>query len=361
MAKDARKVLVIPNITNSRNPDADSFIDVIHNHITALESLGNYHWHIVLREHIGRLDLPNVSQHIVPISGDMIHMRVVFPKEVIKLLLNLDYDVIYSHLPDWYMVKRYTQKPIYGYAHWWELKTSNPEDRKNRSRNIPAEIIGTLHMEKCFLNTYDQKNRVLNEASVWFNDDKVSQLDSILEVWHLGVPSDHIVERPARKIKEIVFNHRAAGYKGYPKFIQMMKEYRETRKDFIVWVPQLKGLPDEKWIDNTKVDKKDYYKRLARAVAGVQMRQKNYGWSVAATDCMMNGTPVVFQDSDCYREIDPNGLFFKRKDKFFEILDRLLDEPKYRRYHSIRSIERSWQLHEEDNHMIRKLHGHLSP
>ena len=91
------------------------------------------------------------------------------------------------------------------------------------------------------------------------------------------------------------------------------------------------------------------------------MRQKNYGWSVAATDCMMNGTPVVFQDSDCYREIDPNGLFFKRKDKFFEILDRLLDEPKYRRYHSIRSIERSWQLHEEDNHMIRKLHGHLSP
>ena len=48
---------------------------------------------------------------------------------------------------------------------------------------------------------------------------------------------------------------------------------------------------------------------------GVQMRKTNYGWSVSGTDCMMNGTPMIFQDSLCYREI-ANGLFFTKKKDF---------------------------------------------
>ena len=43
----ARKVLVIPNITNSSNIEKDSFIDVIHNHIKALEKYGEYFWHVL--------------------------------------------------------------------------------------------------------------------------------------------------------------------------------------------------------------------------------------------------------------------------------------------------------------------------
>ena len=31
--KDLRKVLVIPNITNSNNIEKDSFVDVLYNHI----------------------------------------------------------------------------------------------------------------------------------------------------------------------------------------------------------------------------------------------------------------------------------------------------------------------------------------
>lgn len=354
-----RKVLVIPNITNSANIEKDSFVDVIYNHINALKSHGDYYWHILLPQPVAKLNLDNVKQHIVDISGDMIHMRVTFPRKAINLLQELDYDVIYSHLPDWYMVKRYTDKPIVGYSHWWEMKSCNAEDRKNRQRNIVPELLGVLGMKVCYLNTQDQKNRVLAEAREWFNDQKVQELDRILQVWHLGVPDNKIVSDIASKDKIIVFNHRAAAYKGYPQFIELMKEYREHRTDFTVWVPQLEGVPEESWINNTKVPKHEYYTRLQNCTVGIQMRQSNYGWSVAATDCMMNGTAMIFQESDCYHEIDPDGLFFKYKKDLFTLLDKFLDDKEFRNEQSLKSINRAKELYNKEQKMFELLHINL--
>jgi hypothetical protein len=214
-------------------------------------------------------------------------------------------------------------------------------------------------MEVCYLNTQDQKDRVLEEARQWFNDERVQQLDKILQVWHLGVPDGKIIENPTEKEKIIVFNHRAAAYKGYPQFIELMKEYRETRQDFIVWVPQLDGKPEESWIDNTKVPKHEYYTRLQRCAVGIQMRQSNYGWSVAATDCMMNGTAVIFQESDCYHEIDPDGLFFKYKKDLFSTLDKFLDDDTFRNEQGLRSINRTKELRKEEQKMFELLHNNL--
>jgi hypothetical protein len=199
----------------------------------------------------------------------------------------------------------------------------------------------------------------LTEAREWFNDEKVKQLDQILQVWHLGVPEGKIIPTPTDKDKVIVFNHRAAAYKGYPQFIELMKEYRKQRQDFIVWVPQLDGKPEESWIDNTKVPKHEYYTRLQRCSVGIQMRQSNYGWSVVATDCMMNGTAVIFQESDCYHEIDPDGLFFKYKKDLFAILDKFLDDDNFRYEQGMRSINRTKQLRKEEQEMFKILNSNL--
>lgn len=359
----ARNVMVIPNITNSANIEKDSFVDVLYNHINGLKLYGDYFWHVVLPKPCAKLNLPNVKQHIIPFSGDMINMRVAFPEKLIKLLQKDIYDVVYSHLPDWFAVARYTDKKIIGYSHWWEMKVCNAEDRKNRSRNIVPELLGALKMDTCYLNTQDQKNRVLDEAREWFNDDVVNKLNSILKVWHLGVPKSKIIESSvpfSERENTIVFNHRAAGYKGYPKFIELMNEYRTRRSDFTVWVPQLVGNPDVDWIDNKKVPKSEYYKRLQRCKVGVQMRQTNYGWSVSATDCMMNGTPMIFQDSLCYREIDPNGLFFKYKKDFFEYLDQMLDSEEFMIHNSQLAINRAYELSSNEDKMLEQLHKKLS-
>lgn len=365
---NSRKVLVIPNITNSSNIDKDSFVDVIHNHIKALDSYGDYYWNILMPtgKLSKKLNLSNVKQHQIDIPGDMMNQRSFPSSDLISILKNIEYDVIYSHLPDWPQVGRYKKTmdtKIVGYCHWWEMKSCNgPDNRAGKAKWmwLPIELLGISQMDTCYLNTQDQKNRVLAEAGETFNKEFVQKLDDILEVWNLGLPEDRIVDTISdTKEKVIVFNHRAASYKGYPKFIELMKEYREQRQDFVVWVPQLSGKAPYSWIDNTKVPKHEYYKRLQDCTVGIQMRQSNYGWSVSGTDCMMNGTPMIWQDSDCYREIDPDGMFFKYKKELFEYLDNMLDNTIFRKNKESNSIERAKQLSTNEGRMIGKLHKKL--
>lgn len=89
------------------------------------------------------------------------------------------------------------------------------------------------------------------------------------------------------------------------------------------------------------------------------MRQSNYGWSVAATDCMMNGTAVIFQDSECYHEIDPNGLFFKYKKDLFATLDKFLDDDAFCQEQGMRSIARTKDLQKEEQEMFKLLYNNL--
>ena len=365
--KDARKVLVIPNITNASNIEKDSFVDVLYNHIIALDKVGQYFFNVILPKPVRKLNLENVKQHIAPFSGDMMNQRAFPPLDLIKIMKDVEYDVIYSHLPDWVQTGRYKNSidtKIIGYCHWWESKTANGIDRRPGKAKwlwLPIELLGVHQMDTCYVNTQDQKSRILEQAKDIFNDEFIKELDNILVVWNLGLPSKLIVKKPStQKRKVIVFNHRAAAYKGYPKFLELMREYRKRRDDFVVWVPQLNGQSPESWIDNSKAPKHEYYQRLQDTMVGIQMRQTNYGWSVSGTDCMMNGTPMVWQESDCYREIDPNGLFWNKKVDFFNILDKILDNDDYRNELELKAIERAHELSTNEDKMIKELHKNLS-
>jgi hypothetical protein len=365
--KNARKVLVIPNITNASNIEKDSFVDVLYNHIIALDKVGDYFWNVILPKPVIKLNLENVKQHIAPFSGDMMNQRAFPPLDLIKIMRDVDYDVIYSHLPDWVQTGRYKNSintKVIGYCHWWEMKSCNGIDRRAGKAKwmwLPIELLGISQMDTCYLNTQDQKNRVLNEANELFNDTFVKKLDNILKVWNLGVSESKIIDNPSKaKRNIIVFNHRAAAYKGYPKFLELMREDRKQRQDFTVWIPQLNGQSPESWIDNSKSPKHEYYQRLQDCMIGIQMRQSNYGWSVSGTDCMMNGTPMVWQESDCYREIDPNGLFWNKKVDFFKILDRILDDTEYRNELDIKAIQRAKELSNNEGIMIEELHRKLN-
>ena len=369
---NARKVLVIPNITNYSNIEKDSFVDVLFNHVNALKSYGEYFWYVVMPKGnvCAKLNtLDNVKQIEVPIPGDMMNQRCFPPEELIGVLKNTDYDIIYSHLPDWNVVGRYkktTDTKIIGYCHWWEMSYCNGVDNrpgKAKQLWLPNEILGVLQMDTCFINTQDQKNKVIEEAKQWFGDFVLKQLDEKLCVWNLGVMKDKIISEPnPNKHNIIVFNHRTAGYKNYNKFVGYMEAYKKHRQDFKVWVPQYqpkdKKLP---WFDTTKeASKQAYYEKLQLCKVGIQPLQTNYGWSVSATDCMMNGTPMVFHNSDCYREIEPDGLFFNNQKELFELLDKILDDDTYRSERELAALKRANELSENDTKMFSVLHKKLS-
>jgi hypothetical protein len=75
---------------------------------------------------------------------------------------------------------------------------------------------------------------------------------------------------------------------------------------------------------------------------------------------MMNGTAVIFQESDCYHEIDPDGLFFKFKKDLFATLDKFLDDTTFRHEQGVRSIQRTKELQDKENNMLLLLNDNLS-
>jgi hypothetical protein len=123
----ARKILVIPNITNYREIEKDSFVDVIFNHVSELKNYGEYFWYVIMPKgnpsaKLNMLD--NIKQIEVPISGDMMNQRSFPSEELVGVLKDTNYDIIYSHLPDWNVIGRYKKTintKIIGYCHWWEM------------------------------------------------------------------------------------------------------------------------------------------------------------------------------------------------------------------------------------------------
>ena len=353
--ENSRRVLVIPNYTFGEDYNKDSFVDVLSSQIKALGN--DYYWIIPVITPVKKFNLPNVDQRVCNISGNIFWMRSNFPTDIKKLLREEEYDVVYSHLTDWH-IGRYTNKPIIGYSHWWEMKECNSHSWLNRSRNIPHEIVNILDYKVCFTNTLQQKKAVIENSKEWFNDDITKRLDSIIQVMNLGVSQEKIIDSPSNDYdKTIVFNHRTNSYKGWDRFIKWMEKYRETRQDFVVWAPLLDKPNKWSWVDTTKYDKETYYKKLSQSCVGVTPKQDHMGWSVSSTDSMMCGLPVLFQEQDCYKEIMSDGLTFKNQRELFKLLDEMLDNKDFRMEWSEKGIEGAKRLVNVDEENINQLHS----
>ena len=357
------RVMVVPNITNSKNLEADSFIDVIENHI---QNLGDgFFWYLPLPKEVNRLKkFSNVEQIIIKMSGNMFHMRVNFPLDMIKLLnnstmnpkkvgnnLNRAYDVVYSHLPDW-GVRRYVpnKKKIIGYCHWWEMDICNGKSNLNNHLNFENEILGALQMDTLYVNTIAQKDVVIDKAGEYFNQKQLDRLEKIIQPFYLSVPKEEVVDAPQYNYdKIIVFNHRCAEYKGYHKFMKWMREYRNRRTDFKLWITQAQKFGEtfeEDWILDTYYSKKDYFTQLGKCCVTVTPYETHFGWSLSATDSMMRGTPVIFEECPNYREINEDAPFYGKgnKEEMFTLLDKMLDDYDYRMGYARQSLHRASEL-----------------
>ncbi len=323
------RILVYPNITFAKDLEKDSYIQVIKKQITLLNEIRNDLWfYLILPKEVPSLVFDNVTQLYIDLPTHPPTMRAHFDTEAIKKVLpkHYDFDLLMSHLPEHtYDLKNVlfnkTQHipKIFGYAHWFDLKSvvNWPMDsfRKN--------IIGLLEYDRCYLNTEHQKQLVLEEAKETFSDNTIKQLDDILTVQHLGVDEKDIVDSiNPNPEKIIVFNHRPDTYKHYNEFIEVMDKLYEERKDFKVWVPLL-GKSNRDYIITDKGDKQFYYNKLKTCCVGFSPKQDYGGWSVATTDGMMNGVPYIMYDELYYKELNPKGEYFANKSL----------HPKYREKH----------------------------
>jgi hypothetical protein len=59
---------------------------------------------------------------------------------------------------------------------------------------------------------------------------------------------------------------------------------------------------------------------------GFAPKQKYGGWSVAATDGMMNGCPYIFYEGDYYHELQDDADFFTTDDESLKLINEYLDD-----------------------------------
>lgn len=339
------RVLVYPNITFQEDLEKDSYIQVIKNQISLLNEIRSDLWfYLILPCPVPSLAFDNVTQWYIDFETYPQTMRSNFRVDVIRKMLHngYDFDLVMSHLPEhthqlvntMYNTTHHVP-PVFGYCHWWDLKSvvSWPKD------SFLQNITGLLEYDRCYLNTQHQKDLVLNQASETFVPKVINKLDKILTVQHLGVNNSDIVsEINQTPEKIIVFNHRPDTYKHFKEFIAVCDKLWELRQDFKVWIPLL-DKPNRDYVITDKGDKQWYYKELQKCYMGFSPKQKYGGWSVAMTDGMMNGVPYIMYDDTYYHELNDNGDFFKDDHEALLLMNTYLDDPKYRNEQAEQAID----------------------
>ena len=345
--KKVVRILVYPNITFQENLERDSFVQVIKNQIKELNAIRDDLWFYLILTKKLKLDFDNVTQYIIDLPTYPQTMRSHFDVPLMQKIIKheLDFDLVMSHLPEhtfdlvnvMHNVTHHIPT-VFGYCHWFDLKevVAWPKD------SFVKNIMGLLEYERCYLNTQHQKDMVLKQASLTFNDDIIVKLNEILQVQHLGVDrediADDINENPE---KIIVFNHRPDTYKNFNGFLKVIDTLREQRQDFKVWIPlwETKDRTRESFVYTTKSDKQWYYNELKKCCVGFSPKQKYGGWSVATTDGMMNGVPYIMYDDTYYKELCPSADFFENDEIATNLLNLFLDDTKYRNEQAVSAKE----------------------
>lgn len=325
------KILVWPNWTFQKNLNADSFTIVIRNVIPHLPK--DIHWTIPVPYNVSLLnEFDNVEQVVYDFPSYPNTMRCDFnTKKFLKLIdwERNDWDIIYSHLPEHTaqisncIANNTNINPkIIGYCHWYEVDENTAYDK----RLINQNLLGTLEMDECGVNTAWLRDLVIEKSEKIFNTEMLDKVSKIVQPHYLGI--DNYDFSGGDKIpNSILFNHRPSDYTGWKKFLDVMDEIYEERKDFTVYGTLIEA--ERPYIKRVRFpERKDYLDFIKKMVVGIGFFQTYSAWSISTTDGMSRGVPYLVPNKLCYPEMmgDDYPLFYDGVDDFKTKIVSILDD-----------------------------------
>jgi glycosyltransferase involved in cell wall biosynthesis len=334
------RILVWPNITYSEDLEKDSYVVVLSNVIREVNKLvPGIFWSIVTPKEVKSLKFPNTEQLILDFPTYPNSMRINFDfKKVMNLVdwRKNDYDIVYSHLPEHTLQlsnlfnnQTNIRPKFIGYCHWYEVD-ENTAYSKNVFMN---NIAGTLEMQECGVNSVWLKDLILKKSAKFYSESVLEDLERILQPHYLGTDAD-VGDNTNLIPRSILFNHRPNEYTGWNEFLKSMDQLYEKRQDFTVYVTLAEE--ERPYIKKVCLNRKEYTNFLKQMHVGVGFFKDYSAWSISATDGMSRGLPYLLPNRLCYPEMVGKNypLFFTTDSDFLSKIDKILDEPNFRKTHT---------------------------
>ena len=368
--KSPYQILCMPNITNSRNLSADSYVLVMENIIKELNKVRNdLFFHLPITEFCPQLDFPNTKQYIFKIPSFPNAMRSSYNFYQWNEVLNakkIEMDVIWSHLPEQttniknHCHNIYSQDtPVIGYSHWIENSEFAPNWKTTFYHN---NITGMLQMDKCGLNTQTQIDALLEEAAEHYSQKTIDKLRDIMIPLYLGIEQDKISKSVKTDTdKVIVFNHRTKEYRGWKRFIKIIKELRSQRQDFKVFCSMIdptgiqmlkKTFDDMSFFDfDGPSDREAYIAKLENCRVGFHGGTR---WAMSSQDGLCKGIPYVYEIGKETEELFGNQMEtgFKTTEEAVKLFNRMLDVNDWRNQQAQLALNHCSNVHTWSNRII---------
>ena len=368
--KSTYQILCMPNITNSRNLSADSYVLVMENIIKELNKVRNdLFFHLPITEFCPQLDFPNTKQYIFKIPSFPNAMRSSYNFYQWNEVLNakkIEMDVIWSHLPEQttniknHCHNIYSQDiPVIGYSHWIENSEFAPNWKTTFYHN---NITGMLQMDKCGLNTQTQIDALLEEAAEHYSQKTIDKLRDIMIPLYLGIEQDKISKSVKTDTdKVIVFNHRTKEYRGWKRFIKIIKELRSQRQDFKVFCSMIdptgiqmlkKTFDDMSFFDfDGPSDREAYIAKLENCRVGFHGGTR---WAMSSQDGLCKGIPYVYEIGKETEELFGNQMEtgFKTTEEAVKLFNRMLDANDWRNQQAQLALNHCSNVHTWSNRII---------
>lgn len=249
--------------------------------------------------------------------------------------------------------------PIVTYCHYPALWANNPKSKipeideslncGNIGHSILFDIFGALKTSDAFIIQSNFAKSLIEKAAKFHN----IQYKNDIQV--IAPPADPIfLDKNSyinRDIKlNFIYNHRLYKTYGTAEFIELFnKIYKKTGIKCIISDPminrskerqKLNSTPSEFRetmrnsqafiVSNKNTNRNNYKKLLLQSFAGFAPLRRACVWSMASIDCMGLGIPVLAPNYAAFPEFIPPELIYKDYRKLETIVNRLINDEKFR-------------------------------
>tara|TARA_B100000287_G_C20640918_1_gene783438 strand:- start:154 stop:1500 length:1347 start_codon:yes stop_codon:yes gene_type:complete len=342
------RMLMYPNITRPNEFWKDSYVVLLPHIINTLKKINKkLHITYLLPKELDSVKGTDVEwiYYDVPSNNNRMRTNFTFDANTFHQITDFKltpYDIVYSHLPEHTLQlsnllfnESHSLPRFISYCHWFETTGS----MSARKKMLLMNLAGVLENEVLGVNSQWLKDYVLKNASRWFKDETMEELDNIIQVHQLGVDKIDFTQKRYSGKKKILFNHRGKGYTNFQFFVKCMDELYKKRKDFEVYTTfddtNLGGR--KKWYGGLlNLPSRDEYLKWVKDNIYLQVGTfKTYSaWSISTTDTLSMGIPSVLPSGLCYSEMvgDDYPLIYKNgsMDDFLDKINSVLDNTTYR-------------------------------